>query len=61
MKTLTGDILKNKFTGELYRVKKVKLKTVKLKTVLLEAENRPNKSWLGDDESLELLYEKVEN
>jgi hypothetical protein len=56
MKTLAGDILKNKFTGELYRVKKVKLKTV-----LLEAENSPNKSWLGDDESLGLLYEKMEN
>jgi hypothetical protein len=56
MKTLTGDRLKNKFTGELYRVKKVKLKTV-----LLEAEGRPNKSWFGDDESVELFYEKVEN
>lgn len=56
METLIGDILKNKFTGELYRVK-----TVKLKTVLLEAENRPNKAWFGDDESLELLYEKVES
>jgi len=56
MKTLIGDILENKFTGELYRVKKVKLKTV-----LLEAESRPNKAWLGDDESLELFYEKIEN
>jgi hypothetical protein len=56
MKILTGDILKNKFTGELYRVKKMRRKTV-----LLEAESRPNKAWFGDDESLELFYEKVEN
>lgn len=41
MKTLTGDILRNKFTGELYRVKKVKLKAV-----LLEAESRPKKPGL---------------
>jgi hypothetical protein len=56
MKTVMGEILKNKLTGELYHVKKVKLEKV-----LLEAENRPNKAWFGDDESLELFYEKVEN
>jgi hypothetical protein len=27
----------------------------------LEAEGRPNKAWSGDDESLELFYEKLEN
>ena len=56
MKTVMGEKLKNKLTGELYHVKKVKLEKV-----LLQAESRPNKAWLGDDESLELFYEKVEN
>jgi hypothetical protein len=56
MKTMMGEILKNKLTGELYHVKKVKLEKV-----LLEAEDRSNKGWFGDDESLELFYEKVEN
>jgi hypothetical protein len=56
MKTATGEIVKSKLTGELYRVKRIKLEKV-----LLEAEGKPNKAWLGDDESLELFYEKLEN
>jgi hypothetical protein len=51
-----GDILKSKLTGELYKVKKIKMQTV-----LLEAENTPNKVWLGNKECLEILYDKVEN
>ena len=56
MKTLMGDTLKSKLTGELYRVKKIKTPIV-----LLEAKSNPNKAWLGDKESLELFYEKAEN
>ena len=56
MKTAMGDILKSKLTGELYKVKKIKMQTV-----LLEAENTPNKVWLGNKECLEILYDKVEN
>ena len=51
-----GDILKSKSTGELYKVKKIKMQTI-----LLEAENIPNKVWLGNKECLEILYDKVED
>ncbi len=51
-----GDILKSKSTGELYKVKRIKMQTI-----LLEAENIPNKVWLGNKECLEMLYDKVEN
>jgi len=56
MKTAMGDIVKSKSTGEFYKVKKIKEPII-----LLEAENMPNKLWLGNKESLELLYDKVEN
>jgi hypothetical protein len=56
MKTWIGDILKNRLTGEVYKVKRIKMETV-----MLEAENRPNKVWLGDNEMLGIFYEKVEN
>jgi hypothetical protein len=55
MKPATGDLLKNKSTGELYKVKKVKERII-----LLEAENTPNKVWLGNRECLEILYDQVE-
>ncbi len=55
MKTGLGDIVKSRSTGEFYRVKKIKGPVV-----LLEAENTPDKWWLGCGESLELLYEKVD-
>ena len=50
-----GDVLKSKSTGEFYKVKKVKERII-----LLEAENTPNKVWLGNKECLEILYDKVE-
>jgi hypothetical protein len=56
MKTAMGDILKSKSTGELYKVKKIKMQTI-----LLEAESIPNKVWLGNKECLEILYDKVES
>jgi hypothetical protein len=55
MKTAMGDILKSKSTGELYKVKKIKMQAV-----LLEAESIPNKVWLGNKDCLEVLYDKVE-
>ena len=56
MRTVMGDTAKSKSTGEFYKVKKIKEPII-----LLEAENMPNKLWLGNKESLELLYDKVEN
>jgi hypothetical protein len=56
MNPLIGDLMKSKLTGELYRVKRIKMQTV-----LLEGKNIPDKAWLGDKESLELFYEKAEN
>lgn len=55
MKAVMGDILKSKATGEFFKVKKVKERII-----LLEAENTPNKVWLGNKECLEILYDKVE-
>ncbi len=56
MRTWIGDTWKNRQTGEVYKVKKIRVETV-----MLEAENRPNKVWLGDKETLEFLYEKAED
>ncbi len=55
MKTALGDIVRCKSSGEFFKVKKIKEPVV-----LLEAENTPDKLWLGCKESLELLYEKVD-
>ncbi len=55
MKTALGDMVKSKSTEESYRVKKIKEPVV-----LLEAEETPDKLWLGSKESLELLYDRVE-
>jgi len=55
MKTVLGDIVKSKSTGEFYRVKKIKEPVI-----LLEAEKTPDKLWLGNKESLELLYERLD-
>jgi hypothetical protein len=56
MKTVAGDLVKSKSTGEFYKVKKIKEPIY-----LLEAEDVPSKLWLGNKESLELLYDRVEN
>ena len=56
MRTVLGDKVKSKSTGEFYKVKKIKEPVI-----LLEAENIPNKLWLGNKEALELLYDTVEN
>jgi hypothetical protein len=56
MKAVLGDMVKNKSTGEFYKVKRIKEPMF-----LLEAENVPNKLWLGNKHSLELLYDRVEN
>jgi hypothetical protein len=55
MKTVLGDMVRSKSTGEFYKVKKMK-ETM----FLLEAEDVPNKLWLGNKDSLELLYDRVE-
>jgi hypothetical protein len=56
MRAVLGDMVKSKSTGEFYKVKRIKEPMF-----LLEAENMPNKLWLGNKDSLELLYDKVEN
>jgi len=56
MRPAIGDILKSKVTGELFGVK-----NIKMSTILLVAKNLPNKIWLGDNEMLEIFYEKAEN
>ena len=56
MKTEKGDILKNRLTGEFYKVK-----NIAIEKVILESENTPNKVWYGDKECLDLLYEEVED
>ena len=56
MKTVLGDMVKSKSTGEFYKVKRIKEPMF-----LLEAKNLPNKLWLGNKHSLELLYDRVEN
>ena len=54
MKMALGDLVKSKSSGEFFKVKKIKESVI-----LLEAENAPDKLWLGNKESLESLYERV--
>ena len=56
MKTEIGDLLKNRLTGEFYKVKKINIEKV-----ILESEDIPNKVWYGDKECIGLLYEEAEN
>jgi hypothetical protein len=56
MRIVTGDILKNRETGEFFEVKKIKNEKVTLK-----AKGQPHKGWYGDKEVLEFFYEKLEN
>jgi len=56
MRPIMGDVLKSKSTGEFYKVKRIKEQII-----LLEAEDMSNKLWLGNDELLELLYDRVED
>ena len=56
MRIVTGDILKNRETGEFFEVKKIRNEKVTLK-----AKGQPHKGWYGDKEVLEFFYEKLEN
>jgi hypothetical protein len=55
MTILEGDRLRDRFTGQLFIVKKVVDRTI-----ILEAEDTPNRFYLGDA-VVELLFERTEN
>lgn len=54
MRVFLGDVLRNKFTGELYEVKRFRFDKV-----ILVADGVPEKGWFGDEETLEFLFERV--
>jgi len=49
-----GDLLRNRFTGELYEVK-----GFRFDKVTLVAQGVPDKGWFGDEEVLGFLFERV--
>jgi len=55
MKVEEGDRFREKLTGQLYRVKKIKNGTI-----VLEAEAIPNRFWAGDT-LLHLFFERMKN
>jgi hypothetical protein len=55
MTILEGDRLRDRLTGQLFIVKKVVDRTI-----ILEAEDRPDRFYLGDA-VVELLFERTEN
>jgi hypothetical protein len=55
MKVEEGDRYREKLTGQLYRVAKIKNGTI-----VLEAEDIPNRFWTGDI-LLNLFFEKIKN
>jgi len=55
MAVLEGDRLRDRFTGQSFIVKKIMDRTV-----LLEAEDTPDRFYLGDA-LVELLFERAEN
>lgn len=54
MRVYLGEILRNKFTGELYEVQKFQFDKV-----LLVARGLPDKGWYGDVATLGFQYDKV--
>jgi len=55
MAIVEGDRFKDRSTGQIYKVKRIKGGTV-----ILEAEDNPNKFWMGDG-ILDLLFESVKS
>jgi hypothetical protein len=55
MATVEGDRFKDKSTGQIYKVRKIKNRTV-----ILEAEDTPNKFWIGD-EMMDLFFERAKS
>ena len=55
MKVAEGDRYREKLTGQLYRVTKIKNGTI-----VLEAEDMPNRFWAGDI-LLNLFFERMRN
>jgi hypothetical protein len=55
MAILEGDKLRDRFTGQSFIVKKIMNRTI-----ILEAENTPDRFYLGDA-IVELLFERAEN
>ena len=55
MKVVEGDRYREKLTGQLYRVTKIKNGTI-----VLKAEGIPNRFWAGDS-LLDLFFERMKN
>jgi hypothetical protein len=55
MKVVQGDRYREKLTGQLYRVTKIRNGTI-----VLEAEDIPNRVWAGDI-LLNLFFERMKN
>jgi hypothetical protein len=55
MKVVEGDRYKEKLTGQLYRVMKIKNGTI-----VLKAEGIPHRFWAGDS-LLDLFFERMKN
>jgi hypothetical protein len=55
MKVEEGDRYREKLTGQLYRVTKIKNGTI-----VLKAEGTPNRFWAGDT-LLDLFFERMKN
>ena len=55
MATVEGDRFKDKSTGQIYKVRKIKNRIV-----ILEAEDTPNKFWIGD-EMMDLFFERAKS
>ncbi len=55
MAIVEGDRFKDRSTGQVYKVRRIKGGTV-----ILEAEDNPKKSWMGDG-ILDLFFESVKS
>jgi hypothetical protein len=55
MAIVEGDRFKDRSTGQVYKVRRIKGGTV-----ILEAEDNPNKFWMGDG-ILDLFFESVKS
>jgi len=55
MAIVEGDRFKDRSTGQVYKVRRIKGGTV-----ILEAEDTPNKFWIGD-EMMDLFFERTKS
>lgn len=60
MTIVSGDRFKHKLDGGLYKVKVIRKGSPLLEFFVLESENSPNRIWVGEEEDVEVFFERID-